>query len=131
MTPSELLAAARDVLGHRDPIGGWARAVALLARQGLETGLEEFWATRPTTIQLRDCSRKAQFACLPFYLDPELAHETSYVWAALSNACHYHPFDLAPTAAELAGWIDDVARFLAAASGQMPVISEFKLPRAR
>jgi hypothetical protein len=30
------------------------------------------------------------------------------VWAALSGACHYHPYDLAPTREELRGWRDVV-----------------------
>jgi len=31
----------------------------------------------------------------------------------LSSACHYHPYELAPTAAELTGWIDDVEALVA------------------
>ncbi len=30
--------------------------------------------------------------------------------AALSHACHYHPYELAPTAAELTGWLDQAAQ---------------------
>ena len=37
-----------------------------------------------------------------------LAHQVAFTYAALSNACHYHPYELAPTAAELGGWIEDV-----------------------
>jgi hypothetical protein len=49
---------------------------------------------------------------LPTYLESGLAREVSYAWAALSNACHFHPYDLAPTTAELSGWIDQVAALL-------------------
>ena len=46
---------------------------------------------------------------VPFYLDARVAREAGYVWAALSDACHYHAYELAPTAGELTGWIDAVA----------------------
>ena len=38
----------------------------------------------------------------------------------LSRACHYHPCELAPTAAELTGWLDQAAQIVTqiqAASG--------------
>jgi len=116
MTPADVLAAARDLLERHAPAraGGWQRAVALLTRQALEQGIEEFWATDPATAGLREATMKTQLTCLPEYLRPRLAREISYVWAALSSACHYHPYDLAPTGAELAGWIDTVAALLAA-----------------
>jgi len=66
------------------------------------------------------CPRKTQLICLPAYLEPRLAREVGYVWAALSSACHYHPYDLAPTAAELSGWIDAVATLLASITGKTP-----------
>jgi hypothetical protein len=83
--------------------------VALLTRQALEEALSEFWEVRLVTAGLSDSSRKSQLACLPFYLDARVAREASYVWAALSGACHYHAYELAPTAGELSGWIDAVA----------------------
>jgi hypothetical protein len=114
MSPGELLAAARGVLADPSaaPPGGWPRVVALLTRQALETALSEFWEGRPATAGLSACPRKSQLACLPFYLAPRTAQEAAYTWAALSGACHYHAYELAPTAGELAGWIDDVARLI-------------------
>jgi hypothetical protein len=38
----------------------------------------------------------------------------AYVYAALSEACHYHAYELAPTAAELTRWITAVDRLLTA-----------------
>jgi len=116
MTPAETLAAARDLLARPqgNGVGGWPRAVALLTRQALEQALEEFWKASPGTAGLACCTRKTQLACLPTYLDPETAHQVSYVWAALSSACHYHAYELAPTATQLSGWIDTVGRLLAA-----------------
>ena len=116
MTPAALLAAARAMLD--DPtfasLGGWPRAVALLTRQALEQAIGQFWTTRPATLGVAGCSMKTQLTCLPAYLRPDLAREVSYVWAALSNACHYHPYELSPTSGELSGWIDTTAALLEA-----------------
>jgi hypothetical protein len=111
MTPAELLAAAREVLHEPSATtsGGWPRMVALLTRQALENAVSEFWRSRPATASMCRCSRKAQFACLPFYLKASAAREAEYVWVALSEACHYHAYELAPTAGELTRWLDAVA----------------------
>jgi hypothetical protein len=114
VTPDQLLTSAREML-EADAFadsGWWPRSVALLTRQALEKGLDEFWGGNAETAGLPGCSRKAQFACLPAYLDADLAHEMSFVWSALSNACHFHPYDLAPTATELRRWIEAVGVFL-------------------
>ncbi len=122
MTPADLLAAARDLLERPAvaSVGGWPRAVALLTRQALEKALEAFWQTSPATTRLGDCTMKTQLACLPTYLEPHLAREVGYVWVALSSACHYHPYDLAPTAGELRRWIEAVATLLASISSKTP-----------
>ena len=124
MTPTELLAAARAALADKSAgaaEGGWPRMVALLTRQSLEKALSEFWAASPTTTGGGDCTRKSQLACLPFYLDARVAREAAYIWAALSDACHYHAYELAPTAAELAGWIDAVDRLIQSMREKAPV----------
>jgi hypothetical protein len=121
MTPAEVLAAARDLLARPagTGVGGWPRAVALLTRQALEQAIEGFWKTSPATAGLGDCTRKTQLTCLPTYLEPAVAHQISYVWAALSAACHYHPYELAPTGSQLSGWTDTVGGLLVAL-GQAP-----------
>jgi hypothetical protein len=107
MTPADLLTAARDVLAGKSPVspGGWSRTVALLTRQALEKALSGFWEAQSATAGLSACTRKSQLACLPFYLDARAAREAAYLWAALSDACHYHAYELTPTAGELTGWI--------------------------
>jgi hypothetical protein len=56
---------------------------------------------------------RAQLLCLPScFEDPQISRTISYTWAALSNACHHHVYELAPTAAEIAGWIDTVEAML-------------------
>ena len=45
-------------------------------------------------------------------LGPETAARVAYLIAALSHACHYHPYELAPTAAELTGWLHQAAEIV-------------------
>jgi hypothetical protein len=110
MTPADLLAAARALVERSNvtTAGLWPRAAALLARQALETALDRLWESRPETSGLAQCTMRTQLTCLPAYMDPAAAHQISYAWASLSEACHYHPYELGPTAAELVGWIHAV-----------------------
>lgn len=104
-SPSELVDMADGVLhDHASAWGGsWARAVALLTRQALEGALEELWAARG--VDLSPVSAHAQLICLRAYLNDDiLAADIRYAWGALSRACHHHPYELAPTAEELARW---------------------------
>jgi hypothetical protein len=45
-----------------------------------------------------------------------LAERAAYAWIRLSRACHQHAYELPPTAAELAAWIEIVDQFVASAS---------------
>jgi hypothetical protein len=54
----------------------------------------------------------AQAPCLTAYFDRGTASRTAYLLAALSEACHYHPAELAPTAAELVGWLDETSQLV-------------------
>lgn len=56
---------------------------------------------------------RVQLICLRRYLDDhDLAARTSHAWSALSRACHHHPYELAPTADELQGWLAVVDEFV-------------------
>ncbi len=46
--------------------------------------------------------------------DKKLAHAIAYTWAALSNACHHHAYELAPIASELELWIATTETMLTA-----------------
>lgn len=107
--PDDLVDLADAVLhDHARAWGGsWARAAALLARQALEGALDELWDERG--VDLSAVSARAQLLCLRAYLkDDTLAAEVRYAWGALSRGCHHHPYELAPTADELARWIATV-----------------------
>jgi hypothetical protein len=112
MTATAVLGDARDLLTRTDDetTGLWSRAVALLARQALELGIAETLANRAPGAEAT--SARAQLLCLPTFAPTEAAHEASYVWFALTRACHHHPYELAPTAIELEDWLGETERVL-------------------
>jgi hypothetical protein len=114
MTPADLLDAARQIQERpaAATAGVWPRATAFLARQALETALADLWDATPATQGLSRCTWRSQLVCLPTYLDARTARQIAYVWAALSEACHHHAYELAPTTAELTGWIQAVDELL-------------------
>lgn len=118
MTPHGLLDSAHQLLDSRSDAtaGLWPRACAFLARQALEAAVDEIWAARPSTSGMTKCRMRSQFICLPTYLEAGLAREISYVYAGLSEACHYHAYELAPTAAEITHWLATIDRLLTEAA---------------
>jgi hypothetical protein len=114
MTPDELLAAAQDLMRRPGThiTGIWPRAAALLARQALEAAIAELWASQRQAAGLSSCTMRSQLLCLAAYLDPASASRAAYLYAALSHACHYHAYELAPTAAELTNWLDQTAQLI-------------------
>jgi hypothetical protein len=114
MTPDELLAAAKGLMQRPDILitGIWPRAAALLARQALEAAMVELWASKRQAAEMSRCTMRSQLLCLTAYVDPGTASRAAYVFAALSRACHYHSYELAPTAAELTRWLDQTAQIV-------------------
>ena len=110
MTPADLLQAARQILGHTGGLAPalWPRAAAILARHALESAVRDMWTSRPGYESLAHSSMRAQLISLIEVVDPQSAARASFVWSALSEACHYHPYELAPTVGELTHWIDEV-----------------------
>lgn len=114
MTPDELLTTAREFIVRPDATaaGVWPRTTAFLTRQALEGAVDAYWAAKPDTEPMRDATMRSKLTCLPCYLDPPTARQITFTYHALCGACHYHPYELAPTAAELHRWISDVAAFV-------------------
>jgi hypothetical protein len=114
MTPDDLLAAARRIVQRPDAAtaGVWPHAAALLARQALEQAMTALWAASPHAARLSRCPMRSQILCLTVYLDQDAASRTAYLMAALSRACHYSSYELAPTAAELTRWLDEAAQLV-------------------
>lgn len=117
MSAELLLRMARGLLADAEPemTGVWPRASAVLAGRALEASLRRLWERQQ--LDLRGCSMRVQLICLKSYLgDPDLAARTSHTWSELRRACHHHPYELAPTATELRGWLE-VVEELAQRSG--------------
>src|SRR5580704_1011167 len=114
MTPQELLDAARGLMQRPGASldGIWPRAAALLARQALEAAMADLWAANRQAAGLSAATMRSQELCLTAYLDPATASRITYLLAALSHACHYHPYALAPTATELTSWLDQAAHLV-------------------
>ena len=108
--PATLVKYARDLLQRAEPTtaGIWPRASALLARQALEEVLADLWRFRAPGLER--LPRRAQLLCVRHCLPGtgDLPARTQYAWSGLSRACHQHPYELPPTMAELAGWVDVV-----------------------
>jgi hypothetical protein len=116
MTPTELLAAAERLLDRPDAKHAaiWPRAAALLARQALEQGLDAYW--RGKGLKLAELATKPQLICLQAYFeDADLAARTNDAWSNLTQACHHHPYELAPSTTEVQAWLTTVAETLQAA----------------
>lgn len=113
----DLLTAARIAVEKPDAglDDAWPRAAALLTRQALEQVIES--ALSPRIPDLNGVSMRVKLACLNELTDPAAAREAAWLWARLSTACHHHPYDLAPTGAELTEWITRVAALLATLGG--------------
>ena len=105
-SPTELLAAADELLSEPRPAsaGWWPKAVALLTRQALERSMESLWLVKAPAVA--SVSARAQLLCLRSFIDRGLAQRADATWASLSRACHDHPYELPPTAAELARWFE-------------------------
>jgi hypothetical protein len=79
--------------------GLWPRPAAFLLRLALEETLDDFW--RRTAPGVAGCDMNAQLLCLTAYRDEATVRLAARAWAALSSACHYHGYELSPTAGEL------------------------------
>ena len=109
----EMLHRAHRVLDDPAVPGSiWPRAAAFLTRQALEEALDCLWAVyHPGMV---DTSRRTQMLCLGQVIEDEaLAADVRAAWSSLSRACHHHHYELAPTAAELEGWIQQTEHLLA------------------
>ncbi len=123
MDSNVLLTEAEAIVDRSDSssTGVWPRAATYLVRQALELALDEYWLRGdPAISTLKDCSMETQLVCLPMFIEPTLAHQVAYVWTALSAACHFHPYELGPTAEELERWRDDVIGLVKVTSLAVP-----------
>jgi hypothetical protein len=112
--PADLLQLAEAVLrGHESlPSTGWQHACALLGRQALEATLDDLMEQRAPELAHRPA--RYQVLCLPMYLrEADLPGRINHLWWSLASAGRHHAYELAPTALELRGWLDDLAETMA------------------
>ena len=105
----DLLAAARELADRpaAETRGLWPRAAVLLARQSLEVALKTYGSAQSPGVE--ESTMRAQLLCLGTWLsNSAVARRAYHVWSVLSEASHYHPYDLTPTREELTTWCDTV-----------------------
>ena len=114
LTPTDLVGEALGLLSRPGaPVTSvYPRAAALLARQALEARVQREW--QKDEVSLAQTNMANQFHALRALRDAEIAGTAHQTWAALSHACHHHPFDLSPTVSELKTLIDTVRSLVAA-----------------
>jgi len=115
VSPAELLREARSFLTRQGGIvpALWPRAAAILGRQALEAWVRAQWGAKPDAAEMSHCSMRSQLIGLTDVVDGPVVARANFVWAALSAACHYHPYELAPTSGELSHWLDEVDALIA------------------
>ncbi|MFI6452804.1 hypothetical protein ACIBF6_14720 [Streptosporangium amethystogenes] len=79
--------------------GPWPRTTTFLLRKALESCMRDFW--RRVQPGMERCGMRTQLLCLAEYADEVTARRSAGTWAALSAACHYHGYELNPTAGAL------------------------------
>jgi hypothetical protein len=85
---------------------GWSRCAAWLIRLALEHALNGVWARRYP--ELVEANKRTQLLALAVVADEVIHQQTAQLWSRLSRAGHHHHYELAPTAAELRAWLDEV-----------------------
>ena len=109
----DLATAARTLLEATDGeiASSRTRAATLLTRQALEVAVEDALASHVGSVS--GWSYTARLLCLGEYTSGRLAAECAHLWDMLSNACHHRVYELAPSHAQLASWIDEAERLIA------------------
>ncbi len=100
--------------------GWWPRAVVWLLRIQLEQDIEDYLQAHG--IPADDLPGRTRLLLLHGYLEPADVQHVTSAWYGLSHAGHHHAYELAPTHAELRGWLQAVKES-PLRSGQKPAIS--------
>ena len=110
MSAPALLAQAHRLLGKADAEGVAARLAAVLARQALEEVVDQRCAQVGVTAPW--ASARSKLIVLRALDSGEAADSAAVAWNELSNACHVHAYELAPSAAEVSQLCQRVASLL-------------------
>lgn len=85
--------------GSHGAAGGSARLAAFLARQALEELVVALCVA--IGVDIERPSMRSRLVILRSLDTTERADAASVAWNRLSNACHHHAYELAPTVAEV------------------------------
>jgi hypothetical protein len=98
------LSAARSLLSNGTR--SWPRGCAFLVRMELEEWVRSHSVTLDKN--LANASMRSQLLCLGQTVQEDQAVRATYSWHRLSEACHQHAYELAPTVGELRFLLDEV-----------------------
>ncbi|SNS96240.1 hypothetical protein [Rhodococcoides kyotonense] len=99
-SPAVMLHNAERLLdGNVGAAGSSARLAAFLARQALETLVDE--RCRALDVDVPGASMRSRLVVLRSLDTSERADAAAIAWNRLSSACHHHAYELAPTVSEV------------------------------
>lgn len=110
-----LLRSARAVLDGTHEIAQASRAAAVLARQALEDVVVDL--CRSSGADLRATNMRTRLVCLRVLVGETVADLAGSAWSSLSQVCHHHAFQLAPTAGEVGYLIALVEKLISDTGG--------------
>ena len=110
MSAAELLAQAQRVLDGAGAEGLNARLAAFLSRQALEEIVDQRCADLGVTAPW--AKARSKLIVLRALNGAATADTAALAWNRLSNACHVHAYEMAPSAAEVAQLCRQVASLL-------------------
>lgn len=101
-----LLKHARAVLDGtvRLPQSIATRAAAFLARQALEDTTRALCRRAGATIDR--ATMRSQLVIVRVLHGDQIADTANLAWTGLSNSCHHHAYELAPTVDEVRYWVN-------------------------
>jgi len=106
------LSAARALLSNGTR--SWPRGCAFLVRMELEEWVRSHSVTLDEN--LANASMRSQLMCLGQTVQEDQAVRATYSWHRLSEACHQHAYELAPTVGELRFLLDEVQSLIESGS---------------
>lgn len=106
--------AERLLDGSVGAAGSSARLAAFLARQALEDLVDE--RCRELGADVPDANMRSKLVILRGLDTPERADAAAIAWNRLSNVCHHHAYELAPTVSEVRHLCGLVATLLESSS---------------
>lgn len=109
-TPAALLEQASAVLLEASPYSN--RAACWIARAALEDAVDDLLASRQRSVPKATMRSKLTLLQVGFGQDDEVPARAEYAWSGLTQACHHHAFELAPSAAEVRHLIELVGALI-------------------